>query len=111
MFHKFKILGYAPGLAFELLLCTAVNWALGRVLTPLLLLGLLQRLLWLRKHLVYHLLSHGCYTFAYAYDMRNACMIYKLTTNQYPKIISTIHTNYPRLNPSQPQPHRSDRFA
>ena len=75
MFHKFKILGYAPGLAFGLLLCTGVNWALGRVLTPLLLLGLLQRLLWLRNHLVHHLLCREYYT--YAYDMRNECMIYK----------------------------------
>ena len=33
--------------------------------------------LWLRNHLVYDLLRHGCYTYAYAYDMRNASMIYK----------------------------------
>ena len=72
MFHKFKILGYVPGLAFGLLLCTGVNWALGRVLTPLLLLGLLWRLLWLRNHLVDNLLRCGCFT--YGYDMRNACM-------------------------------------
>ena len=37
------------------------------------LLGLLQRLLCLRNHLVHHPLYRGCYT--YAYDMRNAIMI------------------------------------
>ena len=49
---------------------TRVNWALERVLTPLLLLGLLQRHRWLRNHLVHDLLGCGFYTYAIA--MRNA---------------------------------------
>ena len=88
MCYKFEIIGHTPGLAFGLLLGTGVNWALGRVLTPLLLLGLLQRLRWLRNHLVHNFLRRGCYTYVYAYDMSNACMICKLTTNHYPKTIS-----------------------
>ena len=70
MCHKFEIIGHAPRLAFGLLLGTGVNRALGRVLTPLLLLGLLQRLRWLRNHLVYDILDCGFYTYAIA--MRNA---------------------------------------
>ena len=65
------------GFAFELLLRTGVSWALGRLLTSLLLRGLPLRLLWLRNHLVYNLLYCDCCTYAYTYDMRNACMIYK----------------------------------
>ena len=61
MCHKFEIIGHAPGLAFGLLQGIGVNWALGRVLTPLLLLGLL--------HLVHDLLGCGFYTYAIA--MRN----------------------------------------
>ena len=76
--HKFEIIGHALGLALSLLLSTGVNWALGLVLTPLVLLrGLPLRLLWLRNHLVYHHLRRGCYTYAYAYDMSNVGMIYK----------------------------------
>ena len=67
---KFKILGYALGLAFGLLPGTEVNWALARGLTPLLLLGLLQRLRWLRNHLIHDLLGCGFYTYAIA--KRNA---------------------------------------
>ena len=37
--------------------------------------GLPLGLLWLRNHLVYDLLCRSCYTYAYAYDMRNVCMI------------------------------------
>ena len=77
MCHKFEIVGCAPGLALSLLLNTRVSWALGRLLATLLLRGLPLGLLWLRNHLVYDLLRRGCYTYAYAYDMRNACMIYK----------------------------------
>ena len=58
------------GFAFGLLLSTRVSWALGRLPTNLLLRGLPLRLLWLRNHLVHHLLCRGCYTCAYAYDMR-----------------------------------------
>jgi len=65
------------GLSLRLLLSASVSQALGRLLTNLLLRGLPLRLLWLRNHLVYDLLCRGCYTYAYAYDMRNACMIYK----------------------------------
>ena len=65
------------GLALSLLLGTRVSWALGRLLTNLLLRGLPLQLVWLRNHLVYHLLRRGCYTYAYAYDMSNAGMIYK----------------------------------
>ena len=43
---------------------------LGRVLTPLLLLGLLQRLRWFRNHLVHDLI--GCGFYMYAIAMRNA---------------------------------------
>ena len=52
------------------LLHARVRWALGRLPTDLLLRGLPLRLLWLRNHLVYNLLRRGCYTCAYAYDMR-----------------------------------------
>ena len=79
-------MGYAPWLAFGLLLLRArLNWALGRVLVSFLLLGLLQRRLWLRNHLLYHLLRSGCYTYAHAYDMRDASMIYNnnLTLTAY----------------------------
>ena len=69
MCHKFEIIGHAPGLAFGLLLGTGVKWALGQVLTPLLLLGLLQWLRWLRNHLVHDLLGSGFYTYEIA--MRN----------------------------------------
>ena len=58
------------GLALRLLLNTGVSWALGRLPANLLLRGLPMRLLWLRNHLVYDLLRRGCYTYAYAYDMR-----------------------------------------
>jgi len=58
-----------------LLLNTGVSWALGRLPANLLLRGLPLRLLWLRNHLVYDLLLRGRYTYAHAYDMRNACMI------------------------------------
>ena len=61
----------------SLLLNTRVNGALGLLLATLLLRGLPLRLLWLRNHLVYNLRRCGCYTYAYAYDMRNACIIYK----------------------------------
>ena len=61
------------GFAFELLLRTGVSWALGRLLTSLLLRGLPLRLLWLRNHLVYDLLRRGRYTYAYAHE--NTCMI------------------------------------
>ena len=77
MCHKFEIIGCAPGLALSLLLRTGVSWALGQLPTILLLRGLPLQLMWLRNHLVYHLLRGGCYTYAYAYDMRKACMIYK----------------------------------
>jgi len=56
-------------LAFGLLLCTRVNWALGRVLENLLP-GLLRLLLGLHDHLVHDLLGCGFYTYAYA--MRDA---------------------------------------
>ena len=75
MCHKFEIVGYAPGLALRLLLNTGVSWALGQLPMNLLLRGLPLGLLWLRNHLVYDLLCRGCYTYAYAYDMRNVCMI------------------------------------
>ena len=65
------------GLGLSLLLRTGVSWALGQLLMILLLRGLPLRLLWLRNHLVHNFLRRGCYTYAYAYDMRNACMIYK----------------------------------
>ena len=71
-------MGHAPGLALRLLLSTRVKWALGRLLTNLLLRGLPLWLLGLRNHLVYNLLRCGCYTYAYAYDMRIACMSYKI---------------------------------
>ena len=58
------------GLPLRLLLSTRVRWALGRLPTVLLLRGLP---LWLRNHLVHDLLCRGCYTCAYAYDMRE-CM-------------------------------------
>ena len=73
MCHNLKIEGCAPGLALRLLLSTGVSWALGRLPTILLLQGLPMRLLWLRNHLVHNLLRCGCYTCAYAYDMRE-CM-------------------------------------
>ena len=60
-----------------LLLNTRVSGALGRLLATLLLRGLPLGPLWLRNHLVYDLLRRGCYTYAYAYDMRNACTVYK----------------------------------
>ena len=63
MFYNLKILGYTPGLAFGLLLRASVHWALGRVLTSLLL-GLFRLLLRLRDHLVYGFLSHGFYMYA-----------------------------------------------
>ena len=63
------------GFAFELLLRTGVSWALGQLPTILLLRGLPLGLLWLHNHLVYDLLCRGCYTYAYACDMRNVCMI------------------------------------
>ena len=66
------------GLALSLLLRTGVSWALGQLATILLLRSFPLRLVWLRNHLVYHLLCGGCYTYVYAYDMRNACMIYKI---------------------------------
>ena len=75
MCHKFEIVGCAPGLASSLLLNTGVSRGLGRLLANLLLRGLPLGLLWLRNHLVYDLLRRGCYTYAYAYDMRNICMI------------------------------------
>ena len=59
----------------RLLLNTRMSWALGRLPAKLLLRGWPLRLLWLRNHLVYDLLRRGCYTYAYAYDMRNACSI------------------------------------
>ena len=62
----------------RLLLNTGVSGALGRLPTILPLRGLPLGLLWLRNHLVYDLLCRGCYTYAYAYDMRNVCMIYKI---------------------------------
>ena len=68
MCHKFKIIGYAPGLAFGLLLDTGLSWALGRVLTPLFLLNLPLLLLWLGDHLVHGSLGGGVYM--YANDMR-----------------------------------------
>ena len=74
MCHKFEIIGCTPGLALSLLLRTGVSWALGQLPTILLLRGLPLRL---HYHLVYHLLRGSCYTYAYAYDMRKACMIYK----------------------------------
>ena len=65
------------GFALRLLLNTGVSWALGRLPANLLRRGLPLRLLWLRNHLVHHLLRRGCNTYAYAYDMRDACTIYK----------------------------------
>jgi hypothetical protein len=59
-----------------------------RGLTPLLLLGLLQGLRWLCNHLEYNLLRRGCYTCAYAYDMRNAGMIYKINKRTITNTIS-----------------------
>ena len=70
MCHKVKIVGCAPGLALRLLLSARMNGALGRLLTILLLQGLP---LWLRNDLVHNFLRRGCYTYAYAYDMRE-CM-------------------------------------
>ena len=70
---QFKILGCAPGLTLSLRLSARVRWALGRLPTILLLQGLPLWLLWLRHHLVHNLLRCGCYTCAYAYDMRE-CM-------------------------------------
>ena len=64
-------------LALRLLLNTEMSGALGRLPMVLLLRALPLRLLGLRNHLVYDLLCRSCYTYAYAYDMRNACMIYK----------------------------------
>ena len=61
-------MGCAPGLALRLLLNTGVSWALGRLPVNLLLRGLPLQLLWFRNHLIYDLLRHGRYT--YAYDMR-----------------------------------------
>ena len=56
---------------------------MGLVLTLLLLLrGLPLRLLWLRNHLVYHLLRYGSYTYAYAYDIRMHARFIKITINQ-----------------------------
>ena len=65
-----KIIRHAPGLVLRLLLSAMVNWALGWLLTILLLQGLPLWLLWLRNHLVHNLLRRGCYMYAYAYDMR-----------------------------------------
>ena len=65
---KFEIVGCAPGLDFGLLLDTGLNWALGRVLTPLFLLNLPPLLLWPGDHLVHGSFGGGVYT--YAYDMR-----------------------------------------
>jgi len=61
--------------SLRLLINTGVSGALGRLPTILLLRGLPLGLLWLRNHLVYDLLCRVCYTYAYAYDMRNVCMI------------------------------------
>ena len=52
------------------------------------LLGLLQRLLWLRNHLVHHPFCRGCYT--YAYDMRNVIMICNFETS-----LNRIHAPLP----------------
>ena len=65
---KFQIIGCAPGLAFGLLLDTGLGWALGRLLT-ILLLNLPPLLLWPGDHLVHGSFGGGVYT--YAYDMRN----------------------------------------
>ena len=73
MCHKVKIVGCAPELALRLLLSARVNWALGRLLTILLLQGLPLWLLWLRNHLVHNFLRRCYYTYAYTYDMRE-CM-------------------------------------
>ena len=86
--YKVKIVGCAPGLALRLLLSARVNWALGRLLTILLLQGLPQWLLWLRNHLVHHPLCRSCYT--YAYNMRNAIMICNFETS-----LNRIHTPLP----------------
>ena len=57
-------MGYAPGLAFGLLLSASVPWALGRVVTKLQR-GFLRLLLRLRDHLVHDFLGHGFYMYAY----------------------------------------------
>ena len=62
-----KVIGHAPGLAFGLLLDTGLSWALGWVLT-ILLLNLPLLLLWPDDHLVHGSLGGGVYT--YANDMR-----------------------------------------
>ena len=64
---EFQIIGCAPGLAFGLLLDTGLSWALGRVLTSLLL-NLPLLLLWPGDRLVHGSFSGGVYT--YAYDIR-----------------------------------------
>ena len=97
------------GFAFGLLLSTRVSWALGRLPTNLLLRGLPLRLLWLRNHLVYDLLHCSCYTYAHAYDMRNAGMIYKNYKQPIPEIVFIYLHQLTLTNPSQPLPHRSDR--
>ena len=97
------------GFAFGLLLSTRVSWALGRLPTNLLLRGLPLRLLWLHKYLVYDLLRCGCYTYAHAYDMRNADMIYKNYKQPIPELVFIYFHPLTLTNPSQPLPHRSDR--
>ena len=57
----------------SLRLSARVRWAMGRLPTILQLWGLPQRPLWLRNHLIHNILRRGCYTYAYAYDIRE-CM-------------------------------------
>ena len=84
------------GLALSLLLRTGVSWAFGQLPTILLLRGLPLRLLWLRNHLVYHLLRRDCYTCAYAYDMRE-CMhdLQKLQVHNNQTNFKLIASNTP----------------
>ena len=63
MLHNLNM-GYAPGLAFGLLLRARVRRALGRVLTPLLL-GLIRLLLRCRNHLIHDVPNGGCSMNAY----------------------------------------------
>ena len=85
-------------LAFGLLLSARLNWALGRVLTPLLLLGLLWQLLWLHNHLVDNLPRCGCYT--YAPDMKiNAMQILLYVKTKLTQLVLHLqhgsNSNYP----------------
>ena len=102
MLHNLNM-GYAPGLAFGLLLRARVRRALGRVLTPLLL-GLLRLILRCRNHLIYGALSCGCYT--NAYEMIECNSNYIITI---PKLKGPADCPQPNGGPSVVQLRRPTR--